>query len=101
MITQRGGSPACPRGRFREVKTALEPRPGNLYHVGVKSRTLSRVVVLSAMLALASVATAQTVRPPNPTSTDKPPLLTYLMAVVVGGLVIGGNLIPSKRGHQD
>jgi len=70
--------------------------------VGVKmSRTLNRVVVLSAMLALASVASAQTVRPPNPTSTDKPPLLTYLMAVVVGGLVIGGNLIPSKRGHQD
>lgn len=53
------------------------------------------------MLACSGIASAQSVRPPNPTSTDKPPLLTYLMVVVVAVLVIGGNLIPSKRGHQD
>lgn len=64
-------------------------------------RSLIRVAVAAVLLATAGAASAQSVRPPNPTSTDKPPLLTYLMAVVVAVAVIGGNLIPSKRGHQD
>lgn len=64
-------------------------------------RPLIRVAALALMLACSGIASAQSVRPPNPTSTDKPPLLTYLMVVVVAVLVIGGNLIPSKRGHQD
>ena len=64
-------------------------------------RTISRVAALATVLTITGVAGAQTARPPTPSQTDKPPLFTYLMVIVVGAIVIGGNLIPSKRGHQD
>jgi hypothetical protein len=65
-------------------------------------RPIARLAATLAVLAFTGVAAAQsTSRPPVPASTDKPPLFTYLMAVVVGAIVVGGNLIPSKRGHQD
>ncbi len=80
----------------------LEAGRGNLYDGGVKTRrSIVRVAALAVLLSSAGVASGQSVRPPNPSSTDKPPLTTYLMVVVVAVLVIGGNLIPSKRGHQD
>lgn len=65
-------------------------------------RSIVRLAAMAVLLATTGAAVAQSsVRPPVPVSTDRPPLMTYIMAVVVGGLVIGGNLIPSKRGHQD
>lgn len=65
-------------------------------------RPIVRLAALAVLLATAGVASAQSsVRPPVPTQTDKPPLVTYIMVVIVAAAVIGGNLIPSKRGHQD
>ena len=41
-------------------------------------------------------------RPPSSTTTAKPPKYRmYLTVIVIGGLLIGANAIPSKRGHQD
>ena len=68
---------------------------------------IARLVAVAAVMAAAGLAAAQPTpqapqaRPPTAASTDKPPLFTYIMAVVVGAMVVGGNLIPSKRGHQD
>lgn len=41
--------------------------------------------------------------PPVPNPPKDPPshLMGMLMVLVLGGLVIGVNFIPSKRGHQD
>ena len=74
-----------------------------LYHAPVKTRrSIARLAALAVVMACSGVASAQSsARPPIPSATDKPPLFTYLMAVVVGVIVVGGNLIPSKRGHQD
>jgi len=42
-------------------------------------------------------------RPPSSGGkTDSPPKYRmYLTVLVIGGLLIGANAIPSKRGHQD
>lgn len=41
-------------------------------------------------------------RPPTPRTADRPPTIwMYMLAVVLGGAVVGAALIPSKRGHQD
>lgn len=43
-----------------------------------------------------------TIVPPRPGKADTPGVvLPYLLGVVIVGLVVGANLLPSKRGHQD
>ena len=40
--------------------------------------------------------------PTSGNTTDKPPKYRmYFTVLVIGGLLIGANAIPSKRGHQD
>lgn len=75
-----------------------KPKPARR---AVPGAFLTRVVAFVAVWGMSAAALAQSVSPPAPSSTDKPPLFTYLMVVVVGALVVAGNLIPSKRGHQD
>jgi hypothetical protein len=79
----------------------------------LKSRTprlaLAALVAAAALAAAAMPAAAQTpppaaepLRPPTPGRPDKPPSAwNYMALVVIGGLVLGASLIPSKRGHQD
>jgi hypothetical protein len=41
-------------------------------------------------------------RPPTSRKADTPPwLMLYLTAAIIVTAVVGANLIPSKRGHQD
>jgi hypothetical protein len=40
-------------------------------------------------------------RPPTPSKPDEIPVMTYIAAVLVFGLMGFAALIPSKRGHQD
>jgi hypothetical protein len=45
---------------------------------------------------------AEPLRPPVPGKPDEPMLImNYLIMVVIIAVVVGANLIPSKRGHQD
>jgi hypothetical protein len=62
------------------------------------------VAGLSAAGASAQSAqpTAQTLRPPTVNQTDDPPTIRmYLVTALLAALVVGANLTPSKRGHQD
>ena len=69
-------------------------------------------VVIGAALAVSGSASAQpaaqnqapaTLRAPTSGGTTaKPPKYRmYLTVIVIGGLLLGANAIPSKRGHQD
>ncbi len=69
-------------------------------------------VVLGLVMASAGPALAQPVnqnqapailRPPSSGGTTaKPPKYRmYLTVLLIGGLMLGANAIPSKRGHQD
>lgn len=64
-------------------------------------------VVLSALALpalLTGVAAAQQELPISPTIREfanPPVLLSGFLLLVVGGIAIGVNLLPSKRGHQD
>ncbi|MEY3231537.1 MAG: hypothetical protein RL689_1626 [Planctomycetota bacterium] len=67
-------------------------------------------IALAMPLVSATVASAQppatdapaAPAPPTPGKPDEPPLvMNYFVMLVILGLVIGANLIPSKRGHQD
>lgn len=76
--------------------------------VCVPAGVLVGLLALSAPSATAqpqSQAPASTLlRPPssNGKTDDKSPKYRmYLTVVVIGGLLIGANAIPSKRGHQD
>jgi hypothetical protein len=78
-----------------------------------RSRRFAAIAVIAASFAAiapAPLAMAQ----PKPTAVElnppvpSPPktegasrLITYLETVVLAGLIVGVNLIPSKRGHQD
>lgn len=75
-------------------------------------RTLGVFVVTAGALSFnppASDALAQTapaeveqIRPPTPGKQDSPPVILYwLVLAVTVILVVGVNLMPSKRGHQD
>ncbi len=45
---------------------------------------------------------AKPLTPPTPGKPDDPPLvMNYMTMMLIIGLVVGANLIPSKRGHQD
>ena len=40
--------------------------------------------------------------PPTPGKPDEPPVvMNYLVMILIIAMVVGANLIPSKRGHQD
>ncbi len=66
--------------------------------------------VVAMPLAATSVALAQppatdapaAPAPPTPGKPDEPPLvMNYFVMLIILAVVIGANLIPSKRGHQD
>ncbi|HYE02287.1 MAG TPA: hypothetical protein VD963_03525 [Phycisphaerales bacterium] len=38
---------------------------------------------------------------PNPPAARKPAYIMVGLAIVITGIVVGVNFIPSKRGHQD
>lgn len=62
------------------------------------------ILALACLLATPGVAPAQDVRPkaPTPSKTGSPPnVRNMLLLVVLVGIGIGVNFIPSKRGHQD
>lgn len=66
------------------------------------------VFATAALLGLASVSAdasaqaAQSLKPPSVNESDDPPTIRlYLVTALLGALVVGANLIPSKRGHQD
>lgn len=67
------------------------------------SITLSAGAQISNPGASAPSARAEdTPRPPVPGKQDKPPLvMMYLVLAGLVAMVVGANLIPSKRGHQD
>lgn len=67
-------------------------------------------IALAMPVVTTTVASAQppaadapaALAPPTPGKPDEPPLvMNYFVMLVILGLVIGANLIPSKRGHQD
>lgn len=71
-------------------------------------------VVIGAVLAVSFTGSAAAqpatqnqapaiLRPPSSGGkTDEPPKYRmYLTVIVIGGLMLGANAIPSKRGHQD
>ncbi|MEO0632143.1 MAG: hypothetical protein AAFY46_15685 [Planctomycetota bacterium] len=61
------------------------------------------VVVLGVCVpADAAAQVAESLKPPPASDSDDPPTIRlYLIAALLGALVVGANLIPSKRGHQD
>jgi hypothetical protein len=47
-------------------------------------------------------AAEQKISPPTPKRADTAPILwSYFSILVILGVVVTANLIPSKRGHQD
>lgn len=75
-------------------------------------RTLTPLVLAASLLALAPVARAQDEAPettytagraPVPTKADNSPprAWMYLFILILVAAIIGTNMIPSKRGHQD
>ncbi len=75
------------------------------------SRSFIILGAVSAISALAFVAPvraqdggqpAPTLAPPTPGKPDNPPVvMNYLTMLLIIASVVGANLIPSKRGHQD
>ena len=62
------------------------------------------IVSVCALGALAGAAGAQQELPISPAIRDfanPPTLLSGFLLLVGGGIAIGINLLPSKRGHQD
>lgn len=55
--------------------------------------------------ALAQPPAPDAAKPPSPPplgKPDEPPVvMNYFVMLLILGVVIGANLIPSKRGHQD
>jgi len=62
---------------------------------------------LVGMLVLAGAAQAQIPAPTGPTlpqakDVGKPPMIrTFFVLLILVGLGVGANAMPSKRGHQD
>ncbi|MEO1534167.1 MAG: hypothetical protein AAFS11_01210 [Planctomycetota bacterium] len=68
--------------------------------------TASFVLGAAALTALpagdAGAQAQQSLKPPSVNQTEDPPTIRmYLVTALLGALVVGANLIPSKRGHQD
>lgn len=72
-------------------------------------RVLMCLIVAGATLAVAPEASAQsrpnqapTLTIPKPKGEPKAtPYTSILTAIIIGGVVLGVALMPSKRGHQD
>jgi hypothetical protein len=81
----------------------------------MKMQNSVKVFVAAACLAVAGVASSSLAQPaPDPNAPPKPPapptlgkpdepptVMSFLVMVLIIGAVMGANLIPSKRGHQD
>ncbi len=69
------------------------------------ARTLLALVGVAMLAGSVGTALAQDGQPDPPQirpPTEKhSPLLIYGVVIVLGGALIGVNLLPSKRGHQD
>lgn len=64
-------------------------------------RTITALAPL-APLALATLASAQAEKPPEPTFTPQTnPVVGYLVAAVLFGIIVVVSLMPSKRSHTD
>lgn len=73
------------------------------------------VLAAAAMVSLPAVGAAGTsqgqqsgtpiaapIRPPSVSGTGEPPTIRmYVITALLAALVVGANLTPSKRGHQD
>ena len=67
-------------------------------------RTITALAPLAplAPLALATLASAQAEKPPEPTFTPQTnPVVGYLVAAVLFGIIVVVSLMPSKRSHTD
>lgn len=63
---------------------------------------LIRSITAFAPLALATIATAQAEKPPEPTFTPQTnPVIGYLIIAVLFGVIVVVSLMPSKRSHTD
>jgi len=73
--------------------------------------SLLLVVIASLVMCLPALPAAaqesvtpevEVIRPPTPGKQDSPPIILYWLVLgVTILLVVGVNLMPSKRGHQD
>lgn len=70
---------------------------------GWRSIGVAGVAFAATLQAVPSAAQPDgTLRPPTVREESEPPIIRlYITVALVGALVIGANLIPSKRGHQD
>ncbi len=76
------------------------PRPRMLARVAAAA--VIGVAALAASPGAHAQAGTQSLKPPTVNQTDDPPTIRmYLVTALLGALVVGANLIPSKRGHQD
>jgi hypothetical protein len=65
-------------------------------------RSTLRATSLLAPIALAATALAQSEPPPEPTFTPTTsPIIGYLVAAVLFGIIVSVSLMPSKRSHTD
>lgn len=63
---------------------------------------LTRSFIALAPLALATIASAQAEKPPEPTFTPQTnPVIGYLIIAVLFGIIVAVSLMPSKRTHTD
>ena len=63
---------------------------------------LTRSLIALAPLALATIASAQAEKPPEPTFTPQTnPVIGYLVIAVLFGIIVAVSLMPSKRTHTD
>jgi hypothetical protein len=63
---------------------------------------MSLTVLTAAPAAAQDQPAAPQLQPPTPTKPDKPPsVMNYLTMIIIIAAVVGANMIPSKRGHQD
>ncbi len=81
----------------------LIPHNSRITSAAVLAGILAAVLMLPAPSAGAFQATPATQqRPPVPSQTAEPPVITtFLLMAVLLAVGIGAQAFPSKRGHQD
>jgi hypothetical protein len=73
-------------------------------HPALRRLLASTLLAVACLALLPAASPAQDVRPkaPVPSKTGTPPKVrNMLMLIVVLGIGLGVNAIPSRRGHQD